>query len=110
MAYDIYGNYLRPGHCEVHPEVPELFPCYRCIEEGREREYVSEPPEPTAEDYCVTVDKIMYDALLAALPVLWGLVQEKGLHPEQKGYLCEGYAAYQQVKEALEKAEGRERP
>jgi len=70
MAYDIYGNCLRPGHCEVHPEVPELFPCYRCIEEGREREYVSEPPEPTAEDYCVTVDKIMYDALLAALPVL----------------------------------------
>lgn len=58
----------------------------------------------------VTVDKIMYDALLAALPVLCGLVHEKGLHPEQKGYLCEGYAAYQQVKEALEKAEGRERP
>ena len=42
MAFDIYGNYLRPGHCEVHPEVPELFPCYRCIEEGREREHVPE--------------------------------------------------------------------
>ena len=52
----------------------------------------------------------MYCALWVALSVLSGLVQKEGLHPDQKGYLCEGYAAYQQVKEALEKAEGRERP
>lgn len=52
MAYDVYGNRLKRGHCEVHPDIPEPFPCYRCIEEGREREYVPEPPVPTAEDYC----------------------------------------------------------
>lgn len=52
MAFDIYGNYLRPGHCEVHPEVPEEFPCYRCIEESAESDYAPEPPEPTTEDIC----------------------------------------------------------
>ena len=33
MAFDIYGCYLKPGHCEVHPDVPELFPCYLCYQE-----------------------------------------------------------------------------
>lgn len=30
MAYDIYGNGLRPGYCEVHPDVPEQWPCGYC--------------------------------------------------------------------------------
>jgi len=33
MAYDIYGNYLKPGHCEVHPWVNEPYPCCQCMEE-----------------------------------------------------------------------------
>lgn len=33
MAFDIYGNYLRPGHCEVHPEVHEGYPCSECDDE-----------------------------------------------------------------------------
>lgn len=30
MAYDIYGHTLRAGHCEVHPDEPEPYPCYYC--------------------------------------------------------------------------------
>lgn len=37
MAYDIYGNRLKPGHCEVHPDVPERYPCYLCYQEEQAR-------------------------------------------------------------------------
>ena len=30
MAWDIYGEHLRPGYCEVHPDVPESYPCHLC--------------------------------------------------------------------------------
>lgn len=33
MAYDIYGNNLRPGYCEVHPRIHERYPCSLCIVE-----------------------------------------------------------------------------
>ena len=33
MAFDIYGCHLRPGHCEVHPEVHEDYPCFVCLRE-----------------------------------------------------------------------------
>lgn len=33
MGFDIYGQYLRPGYCEVHPDVPEEYPCHVCIVE-----------------------------------------------------------------------------
>lgn len=39
MPYDIYGQYLRPGHCEVHPGIHESYPCELCIcEDMRHRE------------------------------------------------------------------------
>lgn len=30
MAYDIYGSPLMPGHCEVHPDVVQEYPCIQC--------------------------------------------------------------------------------
>lgn len=33
MSWDIYGNPLRRGHCEVHPTVAEPYPCFACHEE-----------------------------------------------------------------------------
>lgn len=30
MTWDIYGNKLQHGYCEVHPHVPEEYPCYEC--------------------------------------------------------------------------------
>jgi hypothetical protein len=48
MAFDIYGNRLRQGYCEVHPHVHESYPCSECC--------YSEPeipmPEPTIEELC----------------------------------------------------------
>lgn len=41
MAYDIYGNNLKPGYCEVHPHVGEEYPCWICckeIEQENERQ------------------------------------------------------------------------
>ncbi|MFA5630306.1 MAG: hypothetical protein WC997_02240 [Porticoccaceae bacterium] len=33
MSFDIYGNPLARGHCEVHPHVHEEYPCSVCISE-----------------------------------------------------------------------------
>lgn len=43
MAFDIYGNDLRDGFCEVHPHVGQEYPCSICCmeierEEQRQRE------------------------------------------------------------------------
>ena len=35
MSYDIYGNQLSRGHCEVHPYVHEEYPCSVCDMEHR---------------------------------------------------------------------------
>lgn len=35
MSWDIYGNKLARGHCEVHPGVAQEYPCYICIEEKK---------------------------------------------------------------------------
>ena len=37
MSFDIYGNNLRPGHCEVHPHVHEEYPCSVCLAESASR-------------------------------------------------------------------------
>lgn len=34
MSWDIYGNPLARGHCEVHPHVHEEYPCSVCIAEN----------------------------------------------------------------------------
>ena len=31
MSYDIYGRHLRPGFCEVHPDVAQEYPCSLCL-------------------------------------------------------------------------------
>jgi hypothetical protein len=42
MAWDIYGNTLRRGYCEVHPDVPQEYPCIFCMRdienENRQRD------------------------------------------------------------------------
>lgn len=38
MSWDIYGNTLRRGYCEVHPHVNQEYPCSLCHEEQRKDE------------------------------------------------------------------------
>jgi len=45
MAYDIYGNDLRRGYCEVHPHVNQEYPCDLCCvnnKKEQERNYNKE--------------------------------------------------------------------
>ena len=55
MAYDIYGNNLASGHCEVHPWVGESYPCSLCYAESmlkhdpRQKEYKSAAAQHQAE-------------------------------------------------------------
>lgn len=34
MSWDIYGNPLRRGYCEVHPSICEPYPCHYCRTES----------------------------------------------------------------------------
>lgn len=58
MAYDIYGNHLRPGHCEVHPDVRHEYPCQCCVDDYRASHEPNIEPniepdiEPSDEDVC----------------------------------------------------------
>ena len=38
MSFDIYGNNLARGHCEVHPHVAEEYPCSLCMAESNRKE------------------------------------------------------------------------
>jgi len=35
MSFDIYGNNLRSGYCEVHPDVHQSYPCSLCYAERK---------------------------------------------------------------------------
>ena len=45
MAWDIYGNKLRPGHCEVHPDVNVEYPCHFCLREKDQQQQHADPLE-----------------------------------------------------------------
>jgi hypothetical protein len=55
MAYDIHGNDLRPGHCEVHPWVHQEYPCSICemeiIRNNEERVKQERPVKTTVGDF-----------------------------------------------------------
>lgn len=37
MTFDIYGQPLRFGHCEVHPDVGHDYPCPLCLSDLDQR-------------------------------------------------------------------------
>lgn len=45
MPYDIFGNNLRSGHCEVHPWVHESYPCSVCHQEAAKEERLKREEE-----------------------------------------------------------------
>ena len=55
MSFDIYGNHLRRGYCEVHPNVHEEFPCSCCSDEYYESQHGPQGPQgpegPTEQEY-----------------------------------------------------------
>ena len=72
MAYDIYGNDLRRGYCEVHPHVHQEYPCdicYREIEQNNRNNQMQ-------NDYYKSIDpsldtetvRIVIDMLIVRIP------------------------------------------
>ena len=62
MSYDIWGNPLPRGCCEVHPWVHEEYPCSVCMAEKRQREQVSQQSE--AEYYMqMEIEKLKSERL-----------------------------------------------
>lgn len=59
MPYDIYGNKLKKGHCEVHPDVPEEYPCNYCLL-AHEQEKIRQQQE---EEYYKYIEDEMAQAL-----------------------------------------------
>ena len=38
MSFDIYGNDLKRGYCEVHPNVADEYPCSLCMANSKIKE------------------------------------------------------------------------
>ena len=68
MSWDIYGNPLQRGHCEVHPHVHEEYPCSVCISERRQHDEAHRDHE-AQHDMILEVEhlKMQRAELLAAL-------------------------------------------
>lgn len=88
MAYDIYGQNLRGGHCEVHPHVHESYPCSECYAESRndtsdryaskqqEREYYA-AMQKHYEDEWMKDNSIVYKCLLKLQSLLNKIIETK---------------------------------
>lgn len=72
MEYDIYGNNLAHGHCEVHPQVAESYPCSLCYAEannskhGKQRHQLDPEAEYYAKmerEYYEDMERAHYDEI-----------------------------------------------
>lgn len=75
MAFDIYGNTLRRGHCEVHPHVHEEYPCSVCDRENRERHEQQQIQQQHVQTMLAERDKMVT------------LLEKYSQWLEQQGYL-----------------------
>ncbi|MFQ2854319.1 hypothetical protein ACK3YO_12635 [Aeromonas caviae] len=66
MSWDIYGNPLPRGHCEVHPHVHEEYPCSMCLTE-QQRSQAIRPGIDTDPLLEIAMLENQRDELLAAL-------------------------------------------
>lgn len=68
MSWDIHGNPLQRGHCEVHPHVHEEYPCSVCLSERRQHDDANRDHQ-AQHDMILEVEhlKIQRDKLLTAL-------------------------------------------
>ena len=61
MSYDIYGNNLKRGHCEVHPQVGEDYPCSLCYAEDNNRN-MNKQQNSQEQKYYKQQEKEYYEA------------------------------------------------
>lgn len=51
MAFDIFGQRLLPGHCEVHPHIHDEYPCCMCLAHDRQRAQECDHEGPIEDEY-----------------------------------------------------------
>jgi hypothetical protein len=72
MSYDIYGNNLRRGYCEVHPHVHQEYPCDICFKdiEQNNRKNRNQYPygNPKQFDQSIEWVRIVIDMLIIRIP------------------------------------------
>lgn len=59
MSWDIYGERLERGHCEVHPWVGEEYPCSICCMEDDKRRH----DKQLEKEYYEQLEKEYYEEL-----------------------------------------------
>lgn len=50
MAWDIHGNPLKRGYCEVHSWVAEEYPCSLCMLEDQKRDFQKQREQEILQD------------------------------------------------------------
>lgn len=71
MAFDIYGEHLERGHCEVHPWVGEEYPCSLCLAATKKRrqevlEYEQAMIDMERKAYAAYMADLAYESFTAA--------------------------------------------
>lgn len=79
MSWDIYGNPLTRGHCEVHPHVAEEYPCFVCIAE-KEKHAIDRERE--LEHHKLQIAEYTLGGLVNEVLNSFPLLDEAGLDPD----------------------------
>ncbi len=75
MAFDIYGNNLRQGFCEVHPHVQQEYPCGICCRAEKENRQQEANWKKQQKDYYKHLElqgqetvRVVIDELIQRIP------------------------------------------
>ena len=70
MAFDIYGNDLRKGYCEVHPHVHQTYPCSVCLSKKNESSRQSNQIKNNRRSFDPSLGtvRIVIDMLIVRIP------------------------------------------
>lgn len=66
MGYDIYGNNLASGHCEVHPHINEPYPCSLCYAESQQNDMYSKQQSQQDQEeaeYYAAMERAHYEEI-----------------------------------------------
>ena len=74
MAYDIYGNKLAEGHCEVHPHVAEPYPCSLCYAESEMRKNYQQQTDPREAEYYAEMERAHYEDIAKKSSLLYRIL------------------------------------
>lgn len=76
MAWDIYGNNLRSGYCEVHPHIQQEYPCDMCCRDIKENDNRNREHQKSKAEYYNSLElsqtetvRVVIDELIKKIPL-----------------------------------------